>query len=57
MIYDVRNGNFPFLLVFSEKMAGFSLGSSSNTIGNLKIFGSEDHILPNKSCSNRNQYC
>ena len=38
MISDVRNGNFPFLLVSSKKMRGFCLVFSSNIIGDLKIF-------------------
>ena len=38
MISDVRNGNFPFLLVSSEIMSSFCQVSSSNTIENLKGF-------------------
>ena len=38
MISDVKNGNFPFLIVSSEKMSSFYWVSPFNTIGNLKIF-------------------
>ena len=38
MISDLKNGNFPFLLVSSEKISSFYWVSPFNTIGHLKTF-------------------